>query len=234
MNTSKIKQKNKEKEYYPFFKHFTLVPFILLFKKDILEEKKKIVCITKKYHSTRKNIQLPIVMDKSCFIFFIYITGGEIKQIQDIFSLLFNNFFLMASNEIQDLGLAKLPTAFFPAPSVVSKNSKPRVVNIAYDQSNFGDAMIAKAIGLGFLNPNDDIRILHIVNQSDYTTLFSPMISANVTNGTHHDFAEENIIGAADDLIWQVINVLKKRGVGIGLLLLRKKMIKIFFLVSKC
>ncbi|KAI8882074.1 hypothetical protein K501DRAFT_221802 [Backusella circina FSU 941] len=72
--------------------------------------------------------------------------------------------------------------------------------------------MIAKAIGLGFMGPNDDIRILHIVNQNDYRTLFSPLVSANGTSGTHHDFAEENMIGAADDLIWQVIHVLKKRG----------------------
>jgi hypothetical protein len=117
--------------------------------------------------------------------------------------------------------LDRLPTGFFPSPkpepATVTDNSKhyhkPRVVVVAYDHSNYSDAMIAKSIRNGTLRPTDDIRILHIVNQSDYRTLFSPMISGAGTTGNHDHHLDSTLENAADAFIYEIINVLRKKGV---------------------
>lgn len=124
----------------------------------------------------------------------------------------------MKNSEQQLEGLTRLPTNFFPSPSSDTventKAHKPRVVVIAYDHSNYGDAMIAKAIRLGLITPSDDIRILNIVSQTDYTNIFAPLLSAhNTTAGIHGRALTSYAADAADVLIWEVINVLRKNGV---------------------
>jgi hypothetical protein len=120
-----------------------------------------------------------------------------------------------------------LPAGFFPTPESSSPtlesaaltegavhHKKPRVIVVAYDHSNYGDAMIAKAIRLNLLRTSDDIRILHIVSQSDYSTLFAPMISGSGTSASGNLEADSNVIeSVADAMIWEIINSLRKLGV---------------------
>lgn len=150
----------------------------------------------------------------------------------------------------------QLPSGFFPSPENNSPTfSSPtaaganentsytkkhhRVVVIAYDHSNYGDAMIAKAIRLNLLRTSDDIRILHIVSQTDYKTLFTPMLSASGTSGLSDRKSESNIMeDAADAMMWQIIGSLKKLGV---IYLFRQKrhgvelkLMPLYLLVQSC
>ncbi|CAO3649518.1 unnamed protein product [Mucor hiemalis] len=116
-----------------------------------------------------------------------------------------------------DQRLNRLPTEFFPLPNpdIAERghHHKPRVVVVAYDHSNYSDAMIAKCIRIGMLRPTDDIRILHIVSQSDYRTLFAPMSSSSATSGgIRSEVLDTSMENAADALIYEIINVLRKRG----------------------
>ncbi|KAI7891944.1 uncharacterized protein EV154DRAFT_506445 [Mucor mucedo] len=121
----------------------------------------------------------------------------------------------MEKNDLPDL--ERLSTKFFPSPVAdheeYKEHKKHRVVVVAYDHSHYGDAVIAKSIRLGLLRPTDDIRILHIVSQTDYRTLFDPMISAQSTSG---GFNEENLdntlSNVADAFIHEIINSLRKIG----------------------
>ncbi|CAO3608521.1 unnamed protein product [Mucor fragilis] len=127
--------------------------------------------------------------------------------------------------------LNTLPTGFFPSPaSPLSPTTthaelgaepsthgnhthKRRVVVVAYDHSNYGDAMISKSIRLGLIRPSDDIRLLHIVSQSDYRNLFAPMLSATGTSGgIHESVLDSTMASAADAMIYEVINSLRKIG----------------------
>lgn len=119
--------------------------------------------------------------------------------------------------------LDRLPTEFFPSPKPESTEKrhhhKPRVVVVAYDHSNYSDAMIAKCIRLDMLRPTDDIRILHVVSQSDYRTLFAPMTSSSATSGgIRSEVLDTTMENAADALIYEIINVLRKRGVSCHIL----------------
>ncbi|KAG1113226.1 hypothetical protein G6F42_014523 [Rhizopus arrhizus] len=138
----------------------------------------------------------------------------------------------MAQQPPQHLeNLNTLPTGFFPSPaSPLSPTTtdtalegepsthgnhthRHRVVVVAYDHSNYGDAMISKSIRLGLIRPSDDIRLLHIVNQADYRNLFSPMLSANGTaGGIREDVLDSNLASAADAMTYEVINCLRKIG----------------------
>lgn len=124
-----------------------------------------------------------------------------------------------------DQRLNRLPTEFFPLPNPEpaerGHHHKPRVVVVAYDHSNYSDAMIAKCIRIGMLRPTDDIRILHIVSQSDYRTLFAPMSSSSATSGgIRSEVLDTSMENAADALIYEIINVLRKRGVSCYILLI--------------
>jgi hypothetical protein len=127
----------------------------------------------------------------------------------------------MENNTEQHLeGLNRLPTNFFPAPiepaSSFTKADNPRVVVLAYDHSNYGDAMIAKAIRLGLIKPSDDLRILNIVSQTDFTNIFAPLLSAHSTaTGAHGGALPSNVANAAEVLIWEIINCLRKNGVSL-------------------
>jgi hypothetical protein len=110
-----------------------------------------------------------------------------------------------------DQTLTKLPTTFFPEPH--KSGHKGRTIVIAYDQSNYGDAVIAKAIKAGLITVEDDVRLLHIVSKADYRALFSPM----KTSGVHKEPLESNMTATSDAFIGEIINVLKKDGVSICL-----------------
>ncbi|KAI8372831.1 uncharacterized protein BYT42DRAFT_547875 [Radiomyces spectabilis] len=123
----------------------------------------------------------------------------------------------MADNE--DLKLLKLPTSFFPAPPHPEvKRTDSRLIVIAYEHSKDSDALISKCIRLGFIRPSDDIRILHILNQSNMRTIFSDAF----TPSTGYDAAsaiydkaesESNLMHrVAETLIWEIIRVLRKHG----------------------
>ncbi|KAI8886253.1 adenine nucleotide alpha hydrolases-like protein [Backusella circina FSU 941] len=105
-----------------------------------------------------------------------------------------------------DQTLTRLPTTFFPVPH--QNGHKGRTIVIAYDQSNYGDAVIAKAIQVGLISIQDDIRLLHIVSEADYRALFSPMANS----GVHKEPLDSNMTAAADAFIGEIINVLKKHG----------------------
>ncbi|KAI8358495.1 hypothetical protein EDC96DRAFT_514535 [Choanephora cucurbitarum] len=124
--------------------------------------------------------------------------------------------------------LTRLPTNFFPAPGtpephsptteiVSGTNQKDgsmdryqRTIVIAYDQSNYADAMISKAICLGIIRPTDDIRLVHIISQSDYRNLLVPLLSGNtiVTRGYIDDDVKLDDISSA--MIWEVVNALRR------------------------
>ncbi|KAI8976031.1 hypothetical protein BDB01DRAFT_908490 [Pilobolus umbonatus] len=109
--------------------------------------------------------------------------------------------------------LTRLPTTFFPSPNEAdTKESRPRSIVVAYDHSNYGDAMIAKAIRLGILRTTDDICLLHIINQTDFRHLFSPMLSANETSTDYGVMQDDDMVTASDAILWEIINVLKKHG----------------------
>lgn len=115
--------------------------------------------------------------------------------------------------------LERLPTKFFPSPVLENDPNdehpdKHRVVVVAYDHSHYGDAVIAKSIHLGLLRPTDDIHIVHIVNQTDYRTLFDPMLSANGTSGRiREEDLDTTLSNVADAFIYEIINTLRKKGV---------------------
>lgn len=130
--------------------------------------------------------------------------------------------------------LNTLPTGFFPSPaspaspaSPTSPNAAPqeasthgrhthkrRVIVVAYDHSNYGDAMISKSISLGLIRTSDDIRLLHIVSQSDYRNLFAPMLSATGTSGgIREEVLDSDMANAANSMIYEVVNSLRKIGV---------------------
>lgn len=108
-----------------------------------------------------------------------------------------------------------LPQEFFPTPARTPlTDERPRVIVVAYDHSLYGDAVIAKAIKLDMLRPTDDVRILHIINQSDYKNLFSPMISSGGTSGyVREDDIDSTLSQVADAFMYEVIQALRKIGV---------------------
>lgn len=124
------------------------------------------------------------------------------------------------------LTLERLPTGFFPSPqettspataatSTTSTTEHPRTIVVAYDYSNYGDAMIAKSIRLGLLRTTDNIHIVHIVSQMDYRAMFNPMISDTGTQGNllQDRDLDKRMETAADNFIYEMINVLRKHGV---------------------
>ncbi|KAI8360013.1 hypothetical protein BD560DRAFT_405209 [Blakeslea trispora] len=122
--------------------------------------------------------------------------------------------------------ITRLPTNFFPFPDHASPYSPKsvsgtdenegylgryqRTIVIAYDQSNYADAMISKAICLNVIRPTDDIRLVHIIDQSDYRHLFVPLLSGS-TIATHgcvdQDVRLDDISSA---MIWEIVNALRR------------------------
>ncbi|KAG2236110.1 hypothetical protein BDF21DRAFT_462700 [Thamnidium elegans] len=107
-----------------------------------------------------------------------------------------------------------LPSEFFPSPAQTPlSDHRPRVIVIAYDHSLYGDAVISKAIKLDMLRPTDDIRILHIISQTDYKNLFSPMNSSGGTSGfAREDDMDSTLYQVADAFMYEVIQALRKIG----------------------
>ncbi|KAG1336773.1 hypothetical protein G6F62_006146 [Rhizopus arrhizus] len=109
--------------------------------------------------------------------------------------------------------LARLPTTFFPSPSPSSSSvEKPRIIAVAYDYSNYGDAMIAKSIHSDILRPTDDIRLVYIINQADYRNLFVSMVPSLGAGGVCNDLADTYLRNVVDTFMWEIITALNKRG----------------------
>ncbi|KAI8090926.1 uncharacterized protein B0P05DRAFT_527996 [Gilbertella persicaria] len=129
--------------------------------------------------------------------------------------------------------LRPLPTEFFPSPepglpssptAEANSSSVPppehhhrhrdkRVIAIAYDQSNYADAMISKAIRLSLIRPTDDIRLVHIIDQSDYRNLFTPLLSGSKTSTRGYDDEPNPTLDSVSSaMIWEVVNALRKLG----------------------
>ncbi|KAI8984191.1 hypothetical protein BDF20DRAFT_370868 [Mycotypha africana] len=95
-----------------------------------------------------------------------------------------------------------------------SRSRGDRVIVIAYDHSNYSDAMIAKAIKLNMIRPTDDIRIVHIVSQNDYRTLFAPMLATSVstTSGVLQSEMDTNMSHAVNVMMYELTHTLGKHG----------------------
>ncbi|KAG0167986.1 DNA-binding protein rfx2 [Apophysomyces sp. BC1034] len=86
-----------------------------------------------------------------------------------------------------------------------------RIIVLAYDHTKDSDAMLAKAIRAGLVQPEDDIRICHIMSQTDYRTLFSPLLRAS-PDAKHIEVPEDDMAFVKDALIYEIIKVLQKHG----------------------
>lgn len=118
--------------------------------------------------------------------------------------------FIIATMDLNNLPeLTKLPTTFFPSPQP-SGNENPRTIAVAYDYSNYGDAMIAKSIHSDLLRPTDDIRLVYIVNQNDFRNFMAPMMPGYGSSADVADTYFKNFVGA---FMWEITTVLNKRGV---------------------
>ncbi|KAF7728936.1 hypothetical protein EC973_005331 [Apophysomyces ossiformis] len=114
---------------------------------------------------------------------------------------------------MDSLALQPLPTKFFPEPLHLDTNpNHNRTIVIAYDHTKDSDAMLAKAIRTGLVRPDDDIRICHIMNQSDYRTLFAPQSQATTADISHAEIPEDTMAFVKSALIYEIIRVLQKHG----------------------
>ncbi|CAO3693494.1 unnamed protein product [Rhizopus stolonifer] len=104
--------------------------------------------------------------------------------------------------------LTRLPTTFFPSPQP-SGNENPRTIAVAYDYSNYGDAMIAKSIHSDLLRPTDDIRLVYIVNQNDFRNFMAPLMPGYGSSADVADTYFKSFVGA---FMWEITTVLNKRG----------------------
>ncbi|KAI9283254.1 hypothetical protein BY458DRAFT_495967 [Sporodiniella umbellata] len=105
--------------------------------------------------------------------------------------------------------LARLPTNFFPSPRV-HENQEPRTIVVAYDHSNYGDAMIAKAIHSDMLRPTDKIYLVYIIDQNDFRNFIEPFMLGYGTSTD--DVADAHFKSFIDAFMWEIVTVLKKRG----------------------
>lgn len=134
------------------------------------------------------------------------------------FETLLSSFLMEITNSLdQQLeGIDRLPTGFFPSSSVQHHHDKKRLIVIAYDHSTFGDAMIAKSIHLSLIKPTDIIRILNVVSHAEYRNMFAPMLTDinKAKLGLHETpTLDTHLASAADNMINEIINCLKKNGV---------------------
>lgn len=111
------------------------------------------------------------------------------------------------------LTLSPLPTKFFPEPQQHADPDHSRVIVLAYDHTEDSDAMLAKAIRTGLVRPKDDIRICHIMSQTDYRTLFSPLLRTSPADAGVQTDDSDNMAFVKDALIYEIIRVLQKHGV---------------------
>ncbi|KAI8139142.1 hypothetical protein BJV82DRAFT_628321 [Fennellomyces sp. T-0311] len=111
-----------------------------------------------------------------------------------------------------------LPSTFLPPPRHPRTDSvqSGRIVVVAYDQSRASDAILDKVIRTGLLQPDDDIRLVHILPQQDF---FSSFVSANTvmsntydtqTSGKEKTYNEQMMVDAKEDLLMAVAKVLRQ------------------------
>ncbi|KAI9318556.1 hypothetical protein BX666DRAFT_1512311 [Dichotomocladium elegans] len=114
-----------------------------------------------------------------------------------------------------------LPTTFFPAPPSAPRRGHGRRIVIAYDETRTSDALLDRIIRAGFVEPDDDIRIVHILQQHDLLSSLSPITMGNTLTSAAPAFildasrqqleSKENMLkGAEEEKLLAVVDVLKR------------------------
>ncbi|KAI9477141.1 hypothetical protein BDB00DRAFT_859360 [Zychaea mexicana] len=117
-----------------------------------------------------------------------------------------------------------LPREFLPRPRHQPTESvkSGRTIVIAYDQTRASDALLDKTIRTGLLQPDDDIRLVHILPQQDFFSSLTqqtsngnsvmasmPSFDAQTTSQAK-DQNEKIQIEAKEDMLLAVAKVLQK------------------------
>ena len=119
-------------------------------------------------------------------------------------------------------GNLALPTDFLPKPRHQPAGTvhSGRIVVVAYDQTRASDALLDKIIRTGLLQPDDDIRLVHILPQQDLihsltqTTMGASLESAYDMQPTGSVERDEQIsIEEKEDMLLAVAKVLKNNSV---------------------
>ncbi|KAG2222939.1 hypothetical protein INT45_012917 [Circinella minor] len=111
-----------------------------------------------------------------------------------------------------------LPNEFLPKPrhQPAGTVQSGRLIVVAYDQTRASDALLDKTIRTGLLQPDDDIRLVHILPQQDLISTFTQStLGAGLesaydiqpTNTAEHD--EQILIEEKEDMLLAVAKVLK-------------------------
>ncbi|KAI7878981.1 adenine nucleotide alpha hydrolases-like protein [Lichtheimia hyalospora FSU 10163] len=119
----------------------------------------------------------------------------------------------------------QLPDTFLSAPP--QRGSTPsrlqgRKIVVAYDESRASDAILDRVIRTGLLEPDDDIHLVHILQQHDF---FSSLTPKNLSSNLYHnmpagydmsvgrsvnDNEDDLVKNVKEDLLLAVADVLKK------------------------
>lgn len=130
-----------------------------------------------------------------------------------------------------DSNKLQLPDSFLSAPP--KRGSTPgrqqgRIVVVAYDETRASDAILDRVIRTGLLEPNDDIHLVHILQQSDF---FSSLTPKNLSSNLYHNMpagydmnvgrssngSDSDLVkNVKEDLLLAVADVLRKHSVRIG------------------
>ncbi|KAI9262154.1 hypothetical protein BDA99DRAFT_510371 [Phascolomyces articulosus] len=118
--------------------------------------------------------------------------------------------------------LLSLPSEFLPKPrhQPTETVNSGRTIVVAYDQTRASDALLEKSIRTGLLQPDDDIRLVHILPQQDFLSSFTQISAGNSvmasmtaydtqTNNLVKEHNESILIEAKEDMLLAVAKVLK-------------------------
>lgn len=130
-----------------------------------------------------------------------------------------------------DSNKLQLPDSFLSSPP--QRGNRPgqpkgRIVVVAYDETRASDAILDRVIRTGLLEPNDDIHLVHILQQSDF---FSSLTPKNLSSNLYHNMpagydmnvgrssngSDSDLVkNVKEDLLLAVADVLRKHSVRIG------------------
>lgn len=130
-----------------------------------------------------------------------------------------------------DSNKLQLPDSFLSAPP--QRGNRPgqpkgRIVVVAYDETRASDAILDRVIRTGLLEPNDDIHLVHILQQNDF---FSSLTPKNLSSNLYHNMpagydmnvgrssngSDSDLVkNVKEDLLLAVADVLRKHSVRIG------------------
>lgn len=122
----------------------------------------------------------------------------------------------------------QLPDSFLSVPPpTANKPTRPqgRKIVVAYDETRASDAILDRVIRTGLLEPDDDIHLVHILQQSDFLSSLTPKsLSSNLYQnmpagydmnaGRSSSSNEDDLVkNVKEDLLIAVANVLRKHSV---------------------